>query len=65
MTALERERRERAWTLCDDCEGECDDGDLLWPRTCPTCGGTGLVPCDESDRWEPPYDPAIDDDPGM
>lgn len=33
--------------LCPKCDGEGNDGDLLWPRNCDECAGTGLVPmCD-------------------
>lgn len=43
--------------LCWKCDGEGNDGDLLWPRRCEVCTGTGFEPpsCatdDEADRDE-------------
>jgi hypothetical protein len=30
--------------LCEHCGGDGTDGDLLWPRRCASCDGTGLEP---------------------
>lgn len=32
---------------CPACDGRGDDGDMLWPRRCADCEGSGMRPLDD------------------